>query len=216
MHKSIKLYCDDLAFKALLSDALQDVADALDVDLDIDIGGDQSADLIICAEPYNGEAAGKELTPNILTYFIHLGRAAPDHDNQFDYKFLMPLRMGSLMDCVASILRGKVSGQIKRRLAIKNWEIQFPENRLKPTALDTTLGDIEITDTECQILRALYLADGAGVDKKTLLDEVWGYHQDVETHTLETHIYRLRKKLEIDPAAPEVLIITDQGYVLLR
>ena len=156
MHKSIKLYCDDLIFKAVLDDALRDVAAALEIELTL--GESANADVVICAEPYNTQAVAdlRGQAPNILTYFIHLGRTAPDHGDKFDYKFLMPLRMGSLMDCVASILRGKVSGQIKRRLHIKNWEIQFPENVIKSTAQATAPDALEITDTMPDFARSIF------------------------------------------------------------
>ena len=58
-----------------------------------------------------------------------------------------------------------------------------------------------MTEKETSILRYLYRAGQRPVSRETLLQEVWGYNSGVTTHTLETHIYRLRQKIEKDAAA---------------
>jgi DNA-binding response OmpR family regulator len=72
---------------------------------------------------------------------------------------------------------------------------------------------IRLTEKEAAILRFLYRA-GTPVSRETLLGEVWGYNAGVNTHTLETHIYRLRQKMERDPANAEILVTTPGGYRL--
>jgi len=72
---------------------------------------------------------------------------------------------------------------------------------------------IRLTEKEAAILRFLYRA-GSPVSRETLLGEVWGYNAGVNTHTLETHIYRLRQKMERDPANAEILVTTPGGYRL--
>ena len=62
-----------------------------------------------------------------------------------------------------------------------------------------------MTEKETNILKHLHRS-GATVARETLLHEVWGYNPAVTTHTLETHIYRLRQKLEADPSNPILLI----------
>jgi DNA-binding response OmpR family regulator len=73
---------------------------------------------------------------------------------------------------------------------------------------------IRLTEKEAAILRFLYRAANP-VSRETLLGEVWGYNAGVNTHTLETHIYRLRQKMERDPANAEILVTTPGGYRLV-
>ena len=69
---------------------------------------------------------------------------------------------------------------------------------------------IKLTEKETSIRKFLYRAGGKPVTRDVLLDEVWGYNSGVTTHTLETHIYRLRQKIEPDPSNVS-LLLTDQG-----
>jgi Transcriptional regulatory protein, C terminal len=70
---------------------------------------------------------------------------------------------------------------------------------------------LELTEKECELLVALHQAGEDGITKDALLHTVWGYHPDVETHTLDTHLYRLRQKLAESPATPHIEIIVAQG-----
>ena len=73
---------------------------------------------------------------------------------------------------------------------------------------------IRLTEKETAILKFLYRAGGKVVSRDTLLDEVWGYNAGVNTHTLETHVYRLRQKIEPDPQHNVILITEPGGYKL--
>ncbi|RYJ02130.1 MAG: response regulator transcription factor [Acetobacteraceae bacterium] len=80
---------------------------------------------------------------------------------------------------------------------------------------DTTRNrKVRLTDKETNILKFLYRAGGKTVSRQVLLHEVWGYSNSVSTHTLETHVYRLRQKLEADPARPRLLLTETGGYKL--
>jgi len=70
-----------------------------------------------------------------------------------------------------------------------------------------------LTAKEVDILRHLQ-RNGGAVSKQALLSEVWGYNPSVSSHTLETHIYRLRQKIEVDPYAARLLLTADGGYRL--
>ena len=73
---------------------------------------------------------------------------------------------------------------------------------------------IRLTEKENNILKFLYKNSGNTVSRETLLHEVWGYNSKVTTHTLETHIYRLRQKIEDDPSNACFLITEPGGYKL--
>jgi DNA-binding response OmpR family regulator len=73
---------------------------------------------------------------------------------------------------------------------------------------------IRLTSKEAAALRHLYRAAGQTVSQSTLLRNVWGYAADIQTHTLQTHIYRLRHKIERDPAKPLIILAVNGGYSL--
>jgi DNA-binding response OmpR family regulator len=73
---------------------------------------------------------------------------------------------------------------------------------------------IRLTEKETNILKFLYRAPVPVVPRDMLLQEVWGYNAAVTTHTLETHIYRLRQKIEPDPANVQLLLTETGGYRL--
>jgi DNA-binding response OmpR family regulator len=74
---------------------------------------------------------------------------------------------------------------------------------------------VRLTEKETSILKYLYRSGAKAVDRDTLLGEVWGYNAGVTTHTLETHVYRLRQKIERDPSNAELLVTEPGGYRLV-
>ena len=74
---------------------------------------------------------------------------------------------------------------------------------------------VRLTEKETAILRYLYRADRKVVTRDVLLEEVWGYNSGVTTHTLETHIYRLRQKIEKEPSNAQLLVTEGGGYKLM-
>lgn len=74
---------------------------------------------------------------------------------------------------------------------------------------------IRLTEKETNILKFLYRANDGTVARDVLLHEVWGYNAGVTTHTLETHIYRLRQKIEPDPSNARLLVTESGGYRLM-
>jgi DNA-binding response OmpR family regulator len=74
---------------------------------------------------------------------------------------------------------------------------------------------IRLTEKEAAIIRYLFRAGQKAVTRDELLEEVWGYNSGVTTHTLETHVYRLRQKIEKDPSNAEILVTENGGYKII-
>ena len=80
--------------------------------------------------------------------------------------------------------------------------------------LDASSKKVRLTEKETSILKYLYRAGSKVVAREELLHEVWGYNAGVTTHTLETHIYRLRQKIEPDTSKAQILLTEPGGYRL--
>ena len=74
---------------------------------------------------------------------------------------------------------------------------------------------VRLTEKETAILKYLYRAGQKIVGRDELLEQVWGYNSGVTTHTLETHIYRLRQKIERNPSNARILVTESGGYKLV-
>ncbi len=126
-----------------------------------------------------------------------------------DDREMLPLRFRTLLERVRVHLRKREAGQ----------DAALPLGRFvfRPGLKLLTEGErrIRLTDKETAILRYLQRA-GAPVGREELLSEVWGYNSGVTTHTLETHIYRLRQKIEEDPAEAALLVTDAGGYRLVH
>ncbi|MFN7056188.1 response regulator transcription factor [Hyphomonas sp.] len=117
-----------------------------------------------------------------------------------------------------SVLLARVRAQLRafEQTEDATFEIGPYEFRPSTKVLRTKEGRrIRLTEKETEILKYLYRAGGKPVPRETLLTEVWGYNAAVTTHTLETHIYRLRQKVEPDPSNAQ-LLLTDAGGYRLR
>ncbi|MEM9443470.1 MAG: response regulator transcription factor [Pseudomonadota bacterium] len=75
---------------------------------------------------------------------------------------------------------------------------------------------IRLTEREASILKSLYRMNGRIAPMERIMEDVWGQNADVSIHALETHIYRLRQKLEPDPNALQLLLTEGNGYRLVR
>lgn len=125
----------------------------------------------------------------------------------------LPFRAGMLIDRLHSIINGPVTDLPSEVLSIGPYHLDMHDGRLMPEIRGEKEA-LYLTEKERAILYVLYEAHGKTVGRKRLLSRVWEYADNVETHTLETHIYRLRQKIEDDPSSPRLLITDNDGYFL--
>jgi len=116
-----------------------------------------------------------------------------------------------------TVLLARIKAQLRQYEQSEDAAFAIGPYILKPgqkLLLDKAGEKIRLTEKEAAILKYLYQAEGRAVERETLLEEVWGYNSGVTTHTLETHIYRLRQKIEQDPANAQILLTVQGGYKL--
>jgi DNA-binding winged helix-turn-helix (wHTH) protein len=122
-----------------------------------------------------------------------------------DFSILtQPLRFLDLLSLLKNL-------PYSQELNFSHFSLNLRERILKNTKDQKTY---RLTGKECQLLHYFYQNKNQEISKDILLKEIWEYHPKTETHTLETHIYRLRQKLEKDPTVPQVLVNCKEGYKL--
>ena len=117
-----------------------------------------------------------------------------------------------------SVLLARIRAHLRQHEASEDAVFTIGPYTFRPSAkllVSPTGSKLKLTEKETAILRFLYRADTKVVTRDVLLTEVWGYNANVTTHTLETHIYRLRQKIERDPSNAQILVTEAGGYKLL-
>ncbi|MEM6546119.1 MAG: response regulator transcription factor [Pseudomonadota bacterium] len=116
-----------------------------------------------------------------------------------------------------AVLLARIRAQLRQHEQSEDAVFSLGPYSFRPGAkllVDESDRKVRLTEKETNILKFLYRAGGRMVDRETLLREVWGYNAGVTTHTLETHIYRLRQKIEPDPSNASILLTETGGYRL--
>ncbi len=117
-----------------------------------------------------------------------------------------------------AVLLARIRAQLRQHEQSEDAVFTIGPYTFKPAAkllLDDKGVKVRLTEKETSILKFLYRAGEKVVSREVLLHEVWGYNAGVTTHTLETHIYRLRQKIEKDPSSAELLVTETGGYKLV-
>jgi DNA-binding response OmpR family regulator len=119
-----------------------------------------------------------------------------------------------------SVLLARIRAQLRQFELSDDVTFAIGPYRFKPSAklmVNAETGKkVHLTEKETAILKYLYRIGDRPVSREVLLDEVWGYNAGVTTHTLETHIYRLRQKIEPNPSQARFLVTDPGGYRLVR
>ncbi|MEM1020407.1 MAG: response regulator transcription factor [Pseudomonadota bacterium] len=116
------------------------------------------------------------------------------------------------------VLHARVRAHLRQHENTDDATFSVGPYEFKPSARLMTREDgtkVRLTDKETAIIKYLIKADGRPIARDQLLGEVWGYNASVTTHTLETHVYRLRQKIEADPSNAQILVTQTGGYRLM-
>jgi DNA-binding response OmpR family regulator len=116
------------------------------------------------------------------------------------------------------VLLARIRAQLRQHEQSEDAVFRLGPYTFKPSSKVLITSDnkkIRLTEKEASILKYLYRAGELAVGREVLLHEVWGYNAGVTTHTLETHVYRLRQKIERDPSRAEILVTETGGYKLV-
>lgn len=116
-----------------------------------------------------------------------------------------------------AVLLARIRAHLRSHEQSEDAVFQIGPYEFRPAAkvlMDTRGKKIRLTEKETNILKYLYRAGAKPVSREELLTEVWGYNAGVTTHTLETHIYRLRQKIEPEPGLARLLLTDSGGYRL--
>jgi DNA-binding response OmpR family regulator len=117
-----------------------------------------------------------------------------------------------------AVLLARIRAQLRQHEQSEDAVFSLGPYTFKPASkllVEANGAKVRLTEKETSILKFLYRAGEKVVTRDVLLEEVWGYNAGVTTHTLETHIYRLRQKIERDPSNAEILVTETGGYKLV-
>ncbi len=221
--KTLLIVDDDQDLRGAIAEQLQaenfQTVEATTAGDGIRMARDEKPDLILLdvdLPDMDGRAACRRMRENgVTTPVIMLTAAATDADtvegldsgaNDYvtkPYKF--------------AVLLARIRAQLRDYEHSEGAVFRLGAYEFRPAAkllVDEKARKIRLTEKETNILKYLYRAGEKPVPREELLAEVWGYNAGVTTHTLETHVYRLRQKIEPDPANARLLLTEQGGYKL--
>jgi DNA-binding response OmpR family regulator len=221
--KTLLIVDDDADLRSAVAEQLQaegfDTLEAATAGEGLAAAEDRKPDLVLLdvdLPDMDGREACREMRRRGLAQpVIMLTAAAADEDTvqgleagANDY-VVKPYRFAVLLARIRAQLR---SHEHSEGAVFRLGAYEFrPANKL---LVDPQQRKIRLTEKETNILKYLYRAGEKPVSREELLAEVWGYNAGVTTHTLETHVYRLRQKIEQDPANARLLLTEAGGYRL--
>ena len=223
--RKILLVDDDEALRRSLSEQLTlheefDIVEAAAADGALKSSKDETFDLVIMdveLPDIDGREAVRMLRKNgFKSPIIMLTGHNTDSDT------ILGLESGA-NDYVAkpfrfAVLLARIRAQLRQHEASEDAVFAIGPYTFRPSSkllVNPAGNKVRLTEKETAILRYLYRAGQKPVARDVLLQEVWGYNSGVTTHTLETHIYRLRQKVEKDAANPSILVTDAGGYKLV-
>lgn len=205
---SVAIITKEEIYQKVLEQAL------LPLDVPIAIYGDIAAanfskhDLFLYVLESSDDVENRQFIAENDVFLIH---PVPflDESGRFSAVFEFPVRLGRITQAVKYHLQLKQRNKDLIPVKMGDYTLD-PKSNTLIWGGDT----VKLTEKEQDMLLFFYQNKEKTVSREELLEHVWGYAEGVETHTLETHIYRLRQKIEKDPVNPQFLMTDDVGYRL--
>lgn len=214
------------AKRILILDPIKNVGFALEEQLRLDPGwnvereqdvqravsrqGETAVDFVVVNLEEGGcrrQEIGKCFRSSCYTgpFLFLVNKMSLDADCGEDDILCKPFRFSALLAHIRFCLAQKIPVEIVTRIG------KYTFHPTQKLLRDCDGSEQKLTEKETEILNFLLQAEGQSVPRETLLREIWGYNEGVSTHTVETHIYRLRRKME-----DNLVLITDEGGYTLR
>ena len=127
--------------------------------------------------------------------------------DQFNEVISLPVKLSDLNQIVENAVIKKNFNK-NSSISIKQYKLDKNEKRLIKDKIF-----ILLTEKEIQLLE-LFLDNKKPISKNIILKEVWKYSTSADTHTVETHIYRLRKKIKSKFSDENFILNNKDGYLL--
>lgn len=200
--RKIQIYSKDTAFLEDLEGQIKLLAPEIDINQDTL----KEMDLVIIDEDIEEVKKIKEQNKEIPIILLSSQREVLE---QADIVIKKPFKLNKfLLDFKEGTLLPKV--RRKECISFKEYNL-YPAK--KEIEIQTTGKTIKLTEKEVIILKYLYQMSPESASKEDLLENVWEYCADVTTHTIETHIYRLRQKVEQEGGS-QLILTENNGYRL--
>ena len=221
--KTLLIVDDDADLRGAVAEQLQaeefNTVEASTAGEGVELANQHRPDLVLLdvdLPDFDGREACRRMRQNgVAAPVIMLTAAARDEDaiqgldaGANDY-VIKPYRF--------AVLLARIRAQLRSHEHSEGAVFRLGAYEFRPAAkllVDDQQKKIRLTEKETNILKYLYRAGEKPVTREELLAEVWGYNAGVTTHTLETHVYRLRQKIESDPANARLLVTESGGYRL--
>jgi hypothetical protein len=162
--------------------------------------------LILADDSDHRSAAAVARKANVIGPIFSLGEQGAGEASGPFIALSKPLRLSELSGRLDTPNGAAIDGVL-----LGKWRIESSQRQL----VDTTDSHVErLTDKEFEVLSALLIAMPEPLSREQLQAAIWRYHSETSSHTVETHIWRLRQKIENDPAQPELLKTVTDGYMV--
>tara|TARA_B100000579_G_scaffold433984_1_gene453835 strand:- start:833 stop:1459 length:627 start_codon:yes stop_codon:yes gene_type:complete len=177
------------------------------IDTDIELKSFDSYDILLCHQDFFKNNSSSEILKKSNKIKILACNLDKKKFDIFSDKIFLPAKLDEINKIIEnSIVRKNFSKNSS--IKVKNYILDKNEKKL---LRDKSY--VLLTEKEIQLLE-LFLSYNKPISKNKILDEVWKYSEDADTHTVETHIYRLRKKIKLKFADEKFILNNTKGYLL--